>query len=217
MAKRGEKHGFAYLAIPDHIVVPTIISSRYPYSESGSFPGAASGDALELFTVMAYLAAVTTRIKLLSSIMVVPHRGAVHSAKILATIDQLSGGRLTVGVGAGWLEEEFEVIGAPPFAERGKVTDEYLAAFKELWTEDQPRFDGKYVQFSDVSFLPKPLQSPHPPIWVGGESEPALRRVIRHGDAWYPVGSNPRYPLNTRERYVGAVKRLHQLARSAGA
>ena len=158
MAKHGEKHGFAYLAVPDHIVVPTNISSVYPYSNSGNFPGAASGDALELFTVMAYLAAVTTSITLLSSIMVVPHRGAVHSAKILSTIDELSGGRLTVGVGAGWLEEEFEIIGAPPFAERGKVTDEYLAAIKALWIQDRPRFEGKYVQFSNVSFLPKPHQ-----------------------------------------------------------
>ena len=216
MAKHGEKHGFAYLAVPDHIVVPTNISSVYPYSNSGNFPGAASGDALELFTVMAYLAAVTTSITLLSSIMVVPHRGAVHSAKILSTIDELSGGRLTVGVGAGWLEEEFEIIGAPPFAERGKVTDEYLAAIKALWIQDRPRFEGKYVQFSNVSFLPKPHQSPHPPIWVGGESEPALRRVIQHGDAWYPVGSNPRYPLNTRERYVSAVKQLSQLAEVQG-
>ena len=216
MAKHGEKHGFAYLAVPDHIVVPTNISSVYPYSNSGNFPGAASGDALELFTVMAYLAAVTTSITLLSSIMVVPHRGAVHSAKILSTIDELSGGRLTVGVGAGWLEEEFEIIGAPPFAERGKVTDEYLAAIKALWIQDRPRFEGKYVQFTNVSFLPKPHQSPHPPIWVGGESEPALRRVIQHGDAWYPVGSNPRYPLNTRERYESAVKQLSQLAEVQG-
>ena len=118
-------------------------------------------------------------------------------------------------VPGGW-KKEFEIIGAPPFAERGKVTDEYIAAMKELWTQDRPRFEGKYVQFSNVSFLPKPRQSPHPPIWVGGESEPALRRVIQHGDAWYPVGSNPRYPLNTRERYESAVKQLYQLAEVQG-
>ena len=129
--------------------------------------------------------------------MVVPHRSAVNTAKVLASIDVLSNGRVTLGVGAGWMAEEFAAIGAPPFAERGKVTDEYLAVFKELWTQHAPRFDGDYVRFSDISFLPKPLQNPHPPIWVGGESMPAIRRAARVGDAWYPIGANPRHPLNS--------------------
>lgn len=216
MARRGEELGFAYLAIPDHIVIPRSIDSRYPYSDSGDFPGRASGDCLEQLTVMAYLAAITTKVRILTSIMVVPHRSPVHTAKILSTVDQLSKGRVTIGCGAGWMAEEFKAIGAPPFSERGRVTDEYLQVFKELWTKDQPAFKGNYTRFSDVSFLPKPVQDPHPPIWIGGESLPALRRVVKLGDAWYPIGSNPHHPLNTKARYVAALDRLRQLAEQSG-
>src|SRR6266567_4427207 len=121
----------------------------------------------------------------------------VLTAKILSTIDVMSGGRIMVGVGAGWLEEEFEALGAPPFAERGKATDEYLQAFRELWTKDKPHFDGRFVKFTNIVFVPKPVQKPHPPLWVGGESGPAMRRAARLGNGWYPIGSNPRFPLNT--------------------
>jgi alkanesulfonate monooxygenase SsuD/methylene tetrahydromethanopterin reductase-like flavin-dependent oxidoreductase (luciferase family) len=111
----------------------------------------------------------------------------VFTAKALATIDVLSEGRVTAGCGAGWMDEEFKALGVPPFAERGKVTDEYLRIFKTLWTEDDPRFEGSYVHFKDITFLPKPVQKPHPPLWIGGES-PAARPRRRPGDAWYPIG-----------------------------
>jgi len=140
----------------------------------------------------------------------------VFTAKALATLDVLSQGRVTVGIGAGWMEEEFRAIGALPFSERGKVTDEYLRVFKTLWTEDNPSFNGKYVQFDQVSFLPKPVQKPHPPIWVGGESPAAVRRTAALGDAWFPIGSNPEFPLNTAERFSQGVTKLHQEARRAG-
>jgi len=148
--------------------------------------------------------------------MVVPHRPPVFTAKALATLDVLSQGRLTVGIGAGWMDEEFRAIGAPPFAERGKVTDEYLRIFKNLWTEDDPRFEGKYARYDNVSFYPKPVQKPHPPIWVGGESPAALRRTAALGDAWYPIGSNPEFPLNSAERFSAGVARLHEEARRIG-
>jgi probable F420-dependent oxidoreductase len=144
--------------------------------------------------------------------MVVPHRPAVLAAKMLATVDVLSEGRVIVGCGVGWMREEFEALGAPPFDERGAVVDEYIRAFRELWTSPAPAFDGKYVQFSDISFLPQPIQKPHPPIWIGGESAPAMRRAARLGDGWYPIGSNPRYPLDSLERYRDAVARLHRYA-----
>jgi probable F420-dependent oxidoreductase len=216
LAKRGEALGYAYLAFPDHIVIPRAIGSLYPYSASRKMAAIGEGDCLETLTMMAFLAAATTRVRLLSSVMVVPHRPAVFTAKALATLDVLSQGRVTIGIGAGWMEEEFRAIGAPPFAERGKVTDEYLRAFKSLWTEDDPRFDGRYVQFENVSFMPKPLQKPHPPIWVGGESPAALRRTAALGDAWYPIGSNPEFPLNTTERFSQGIARLHAAARNAG-
>jgi probable F420-dependent oxidoreductase len=148
--------------------------------------------------------------------MVVPHRPAVLMAKILATIDVMSGGRLIVGVGAGWLEEEFVAIGAPPFAERGTATDEYLMAFRELWTKDKPRFDGRFVKFSDILFAPKPVQKPCPALWIGGESGPAMRRAARIGDGWYPIGANPQHRLDTMARYRAAVERLRKLAADVG-
>ena len=216
LAKRGEELGFAYLAFPDHIVIPRSIDSRYPYNESGTMAGAASGDCMDQLTVMAYLTAVTSKARLLTSVMVVPHRSAVNTAKALATIDVLSNGRVTLGCGAGWMEEEFKAIGAPPFAERGKVTDEYLAVFKELWTADEPRFAGAYTQFDQISFLPKPVQKPHPPLWIGGESPAALRRAARFGDAWYPIGANPQFPLNTAARYAAGITRLKDEAGKIG-
>lgn len=215
LARHGEQLGFGHIALPDHIIIPNSIASPYPYNNARKMVGAADGDCLEQLAVLAYLAAATQKIRLLTSVMVVPHRPPVFTAKALATIDVLSKGRVAVGVGAGWMDEEFQAIGAPPFAERGKVTDEYLQIFKILWTRDDPRFEGRYAHFRDVSFLPKPVQKPHPPIWVGGESPAALRRVIALGDAWYPIGSNPQFPLNTVERFSAAIKKLRAEAQLA--
>jgi probable F420-dependent oxidoreductase len=215
LARHGEQLGFAYLALPDHIVIPRSITSPYPYNSARKMASAGDGDCLEQLAVLAYLAAATQKIRLLTSVMVVPHRPPVFTAKALATIDVLSNGRVSVGVGAGWMDEEFQAIGAPPFAERGKVTDEYLQIFKTLWTQDDPHYEGRYASFHDVSFLPKPVQKPHPPIWVGGESPAALRRVIALGDAWYPIGSNPQFPLNTVERFSAAIEKLRADAQQA--
>jgi probable F420-dependent oxidoreductase len=216
LARRAEAQGFAHLSVADHLVVPRRIDSRYPYSETGAWPGGASGACVDQFTLLAFLAAVTERPRLVSAVTVVPYRGALHTAKIIATIDVLSQGRAVFGVGAGWLREEFEALNAPPFEERGRVTDEWLQACKVLWTEDDPRLEGRHVRFADISFLPKPLQQPHPPIWVGGESQPALRRTVRYGDAWFPIGNNPHHPLDTVARFKGGLARLHQLADKHG-
>ena len=212
----GEAMGFDYATFSDHIVIPTNINARYPYSETGEFPSGSAGDRHEQLTEVTFIAAKTSRLRLVTSVMVVPHRPAVLAAKILSTIDVLSGGRLTVGIGAGWLQEEFEAIGAHPFAARGAVTDEYLQAFRALWTEDDPRFTGSYVKFGGIVFAPKPVQKPHPPIWVGGESGPALRRSVRLGDAWYPIGTNPAHPLDSLARYRAGIDRLRKIASDAG-
>src|SRR5690349_23672738 len=132
IAREGEALGYDYLTVTDHIALPDMAEPGYPYSESGAFYSTDSGYRHEMLTLAAWLAATTARIRLVLAVLVVPHRPAVLAAKQLATVDVLSGGRLTVGIGAGWLKEEFEAIDAPPFAERGKVTDEYIAAFKEL-------------------------------------------------------------------------------------
>ena len=216
VARKAEALGFAHVTANDHLVVPNSIASRYPYSPTGEWPGARAGACLEQVTVLGFLAAATSRIRLVTSVMVVPQRPAVLAAKALATVDVLSEGRLTVGVGVGWLDEEFRAVGAPPFTERGAVTDEFLAAFRELLTSDTPRFAGKHASFSDIRFEPKPVQKPHPPIWVGGESQAALRRVARVGDGWFPVASNPRAPLDTPARYAEMRKALDAEVAKAG-
>ena len=166
-------------------------------------------------TLLTFLAGITTNIRLVPSVMIVPYRNPLLAAKILATLDVLSNGRLTLGVGVGWMEEEFLALNAPPFAERGAVTDEYMMAFKELWTSDNPTFNGKYYQFSDIRFLPHPVQKPHPPIWVGGQSRRAIRRAAQLGNGWHPVGAIPAAPLEPEELAQGIVA-LNRYAERAG-
>ena len=212
IANKGEEFGFDALLTGDHILVPKAISSPYPYTEGGEFPGSATGESMEQITLLSYIAGQTSKIRLVTSVLIVPHRNPLIAAKSLATLDVLSGGRLVVGVGVGWMREEFQALGLPPFEERGAVTDEYIKAFKTLWTEDDPSFEGKYVSFDDISFLPKPVQKPHPPIWVGGESRPALRRAAELADGWYPLGSNPTFPMGTPEELQAGLERLAQYA-----
>lgn len=216
LVERAEEMGFDIVSVSDHVVIPRAIDSRYPYSESGQFRGDPSGACLEQLTLLTFVAARTRSLRLLTSVMVVPQRPPVLTAKMLASLDALSNGRLIFGAGAGWMREEFEALGAPPFDERGSVTDEFLRAFKELWTSEQPAFDGTHVQFDNIAFAPKPEQRPHPPIWIGGESPAALRRVARVGDAWYPIGSNPRHPIETVEQLSNALGRLRHFTEEAG-
>ena len=193
MARAAEAGGLDFLAFNDHVVVPRSISSKYPYSNDGEWPGAAVGDCLEMATVASFLAATTDNIGLLTSVMVVPHRPVVLAAKMLATVDVLSGGRLTIGVGAGWMREEFESLGLPPFQERGIVTDEYIQGFKALWTEENPSLSGRYVRFDGLVFEPKPVQKPHPPIWVAAFGPKALRQA---GSLGFPYLASPMEPID---------------------
>ncbi len=218
IAKQGDRLGFYCMVMPDHILQPNRVDSTYPYSLTGDILAAGqSGDGEwpEQITTLAYLAGVTERIRLVTSVMIIPYRNPILTAKMLSTLDMLSKGRLILGAGVGWMEEEFELLDAPPFAERGAVTDEYLEAFIELWTKDDPKFEGKYVSFSDITFLPKPVQKPHPPIWIGGQSKPAIRRAARLGDAWHPVGAIPATPLEPEELAENLVL-LRRYAELAG-
>src|SRR3954447_26670102 len=210
----GERLGFDYVTMGDHIMVPRDLTSKYPYSDTGEFPAGTQSPWLEQLTTTAYIAAMTKTLRFVLSVMVVPHRPAVLTAKILATIDFLSKGRLTLGIGVGWCREEFEAIGAAPFEDRGHVTDEWIAACRELWTAELPKFSGKYVNFDDVVFTPKPVQNPIP-IWVGGESGPALRRTAAYAHCWYPVGTNPQFPMNTVSRFKAGLARLRGAAEKA--
>ena len=218
IAKLGDRLGFYCMVMPDHILQPNQVNSTYPYSLTGDILAAGqSGDGEwpEQVTTLAWLAGITERIKLVTSVMIIPYRNPILTAKMLSTLDMLSKGRLILGAGVGWMEEEFELLNTEPFAERGAVTNEYLRAFIELWTNDNPKFEGKYVNFSDITFLPKPVQKPYPPIWIGGQSKPAIRRAAQIGDCWHPVGAIPAAPLEPEELAENLVL-LHQYAEKAG-
>lgn len=215
IAQKGDALGFYCMVAGDHILVPREVNSPYPYTADGRFHGGNAAEYLEQLTLLTYLAGITSNIRLVPSVMIVPYRNPLLAAKILATLDVLSRGRLTLGVGVGWMEEEFEALDAPPFAERGAVTNEYLQAFKELWTSDNPTFEGKYCRFSDIHFLPKPAQQPHPPIWVGGQSRAAMRRAARLGNGWHPVGAIPAAPLEPEE-LARSIPLLGRYAEEAG-
>src|SRR6201981_1592252 len=153
IAQEGEAMGYDYLTLTDHVVLPDTSVPGYPYSESGEFMSNSPAERHELLTATAFIAAKTSRIRLVLAVLVVPHRPAVLAAKMLSTIDVLSEGRLVIGIGAGWPKAEFGALGPPPFAERAPVTDEYMEAFRALWTQDHARFDGRYTKFADLVFL----------------------------------------------------------------
>ena len=189
LVRRGEALGFASVMIADHIVFPSVVTSKYPYTVNGVFPG--QGDALEQLALMAFIAGKTERLRLVTSVMILPYRNPVATAKTLATIDVLSRGRVTVGVGVGWLREEFEALAAADFDRRGAVSDEYIRIFKALWTQSPASFAGEFYRFDSVRCLPHPVQTPHPPIWIGGHSKAALRRVARLGGRLASGGRQP--------------------------
>jgi probable F420-dependent oxidoreductase len=169
-----EALGYHLLMTSDHIAVTSDVGRRYP------------APLFEPISTLGWLAGITTRIAIGSTVVILPYRSPLETARAFANIDQLSGGRCILGVGVGWAREEFAALGVP-FERRGAIADEYLAAIKCLWTEDRASFDGRFVRFSDVDTRPRPAQMPHPPIWVGGASDAAMRRAIRYGDAWHPI------------------------------
>lgn len=209
--QRAEELGFFCVTVADHIVIPRNIASPYPYTLDKKYPG--KGHHLEQMTVMSFLAGATQRIRLVTSVMIIPYRHPVVVAKMLSTLDFLSHGRVILGLGVGWMKEEFQLVGALRFEGRGRVTDEYIKAFKELWTKENPTFEGIYCNFSELIFLPKPVQKPHIPIWIGGHSNQALRRAAELGDGWHPIGGVPTVPLEPED----LERRLEKLAEYAQA
>ena len=195
-AQRAEALNFSLLTVADHVIVPTNISVPYPYTVDGKYPG--TGFHLETLMTMGFLAGATQRIRFATSVMILPYRNPIVTAKMLASLDVLSGGRVIVGVGVGWMKEEFENLQAPDYAARGRVTDEYIRAFRELWSSDSPTFKGRFVDFSNLIFLPKPVQKTIP-IWIGGHSKAALKRAGELGDGWHPIGGVPTIPLEPED------------------
>ena len=219
LAQQGEAMGFGILAVSDHIIFPKRIQSAYPGGASGQYDAAGElqGEYLEALALLSFLAGITSTAKLLTAVMVLPNRPPVLTAKMLATIDVLSKGRIIVGCGVGWMREEFEALESPPFEKRGAVCNEYIRAFQELWTQDSPTFEGTYCRFANIEFAPKPVQKPCPPIWTGGESPAALRRAGRLADGWYPFTQDVHVPLGTPERFAAYAGRVQAACAGSGA
>ena len=187
LARVIEESGLDSIWFADRTVYPTDLVARYPerWGPGGADPR--GQDVLEPITALSFVAGSTTRIRLGFSVLVLPFRNPVLNAKMVTTLDVLSGGRVIFGAGLGWMPEEFEGMGAS-FRTRGRVTDEHLEMFKALCTEEAAEYRGRHLQISGKTFFPKPLQEPHPPIWIGGRSRAALRRAARLGDGWLPNG-----------------------------
>jgi len=179
-AQEAEKRQIASLWVSDHVVIPHD-SAGYP---GGRFPHPPERPYLEPVVALTAAAVSTTRARLGASVFILGHRHPVVMAKMLSSIDALSNGRLIVGVGVGWWRQELEILGVP-FERRGKHADEILRAYKALWTSEHPTFEGEFFKFRDIGFAPRPVQKPHPPIWIGGASPAAYRRVVALGDGWH--------------------------------
>ena len=183
-AQAAERLGFDAVWSADRVVTPWRIETPYPYAEDGVFIVPPDRPFLDSMACLAFLAGRTERIRLGISVLVLPYRHPLYWARLATTVDHLSGGRLLMGVGIGWMREEFEALGVP-YGERGRMTDEALEAVRVLLTEEHCTYEGRHYRFRDVSFHPKALQA-HLPLWVGGEGRPARRRAGRYGDAWFP-------------------------------
>ena len=214
-AIRAEELEFDHLWLSDHIVIPTQIDSPSPYSPPGVSQIDPTQTYWEPLSALCYLSGCTQRIKLGTHVLVLPYRDPLLTAKMVATLDFMSGGRAILGTGVGWLEEEFKALGLNTFHERGRVADENIRIYKELWTKDEPEFQGRYHQFSGIKFTPKPVQKPHPPIWVGGHTPGALRRAARLGDGWMPLGQRPPAELEPEE-IAELVDQLREMTVEAG-
>ena len=208
VARSAETLGFESVWVAEHLVFPSHIRSRYPYTADGVPPINPATPLLDPLMVLMQIAAGTSRIRLGTNIYILPLRHPLATARMAMTLDVLSGGRLSFGVGAGWLEEEFEAAGID-FATRGARTRECTRALRALWTEPEVTFHGRYYSFGPVKFEPKPVQKPHPPILFGGETVAALRRAAALGDGWYGVGHTP-------ETVVAQIHKLRQLLADSG-
>ncbi len=191
VASAAERHGLATLWCGEHVVMVDSQASRYPYSADGKIAVPATADWLDPMLGLAFMAAVTSRIRLATGVLLLPEHNPLITAKQAATLDVLSGGRFTLGIGVGWSAEEFKALGIP-FQDRGRRTTEYVAAIRRLWADDVASFDGEFVRFSNVRVNPKPVRNRRLPIVVGGTSDAALRRVAAFGEGWYGFNLAPR-------------------------
>jgi len=219
-ARAAEERGFHSLWLGEHVLLFDRHAKEYPYADSGDFPLKGESGMVEPFTTLAFLAASTSRIRLGTGVCLVPQRNPLYTAKEVANVDWLSGGRVDFGIGVGWQREEFEALGVP-WEHRGRRNDEYIELMRRLWCDSESRFEGEFWTLKPARAFPKPVQQPHPPIHVGGESDLALRRVVRLGADWLPFNVTPEILAERRARLgqllEGSGRRLDQVFVTASA
>ena len=211
VAEEAERLGFDSVWVHDHVVMPSGVVSKYPYNATGASPFRVDQFIYDPLTLLAAIAARTSRVQLGTSVLVVPYRNPLVLAKELSTIDRISHGRVVLGIGAGWMAEEFEALGIGPlYPNRGSVTDEWMAVCVNLWTQQGPSsFKGRWVSYENVGANPLPVQKPHIPIWVGGKTPAAMRRVARYGSGYHTITSSP-------EEVAAEVIQVRALMEKAG-
>ena len=192
LGRAAEAAGFESLWVADHVVLPDPPVPDRPMPPDQRL--------LDPIVALTYLAAHTSRIRLGTGVIILPQRQALVLAKQLASLDVLSNGRLIFGLGVGWCEPEMRSVGAP-FAERGRVADDYLAAMRAVWTQPKPSYRGPYVSFDGIQAMPRPVQTPTPPIVVGGRTPPAFRRAVTQAHGWYGFGLD----VGDTQKLVGAL------------
>lgn len=208
VASRAEAAGFTSVWATDHVAIPLQSGSRYPYSADGRAPWTPTIPYLDAFTALNWVGAVTRRVRLGTSILVLPMRPPLPVAKTVATLDYLSGGRMMLGVGVGWLAEEFALLGQP-FRDRGRRTVEAIRVLKACWSDDPVSFRGRFYNLAPFAMAPKPPQGSRLPVLGGGESDAALRRVAEACDGWHPLGLKP-------DQLKGRLGRLAEFVSRAG-
>ncbi|MEZ5260346.1 MAG: LLM class F420-dependent oxidoreductase [Acidimicrobiales bacterium] len=206
-ARTADRIGVHSVWSSDHIAWPREVNSKYPYTGDGSFPGGYDTPWLDPIGTLFTVAGCTERVKLGTTVLVLGYRPPLLTAKAWASLDVISGGRAIVGVGVGWMKEEFDVL-EMPFDHRGARSDEQLDIYRATWTEDEPSFDGRYYRFPTIGFSPKPIQDPLP-IWVGGDTEPAFRRTVKYGQAFHAA-------FQPIDEVAAAWARIRKLADEAG-
>jgi len=203
VARRAESLGFSSLWVLERLLWPVAPASKYPGNPRGEIPGPMR-NTYDPLTVLSFVAAHTEKILLGTSVLVAGYRSPAVTAKMIATLDVLSGGRVIVGLGAGWSADEFVAVGRG-IEERNQQADEFIELLRELWKAEEVQFDGKYYRVPRSVLLPKPVQRPGPPIWIGGNSDRALRRVAAYGDGWHPTSRMPIAEMTKKFAFVSQL------------
>ena len=203
--KSVESLGFHSIWASDHVVLPIERTNLYPYTDDGSFTASPEDPQLDALILLSFLASHTEKIKIGTSVLIAPYRNPILQAKMLASLDVLTGGRVICGLGVGGWKEEFAALQAP-FEDRGLATDEYIQIFKTLWQDNEPEFNGETYQFSNIAFFPKPNGIP---IWIGGHTKRAIRRTVKYGDAWHPTRLTPE-KIKEMKLYLDEQCQIHE-------